>query len=91
MNFPTEIAATESGPGPDLQLSTRDRQLPSPTAATAKSLRLPRPVCDQIKPWILDGLSYPDLIQHLGEYGKGHQEFPPIAASESDSGAGRRS
>jgi len=32
--------------------------------------RLPKTVRDQINNWILDGVSYPDIIQRLGDQGK---------------------
>src|SRR5882672_1462216 len=35
-----------------------------------KIARLPKIIRDQINNWILDGVTYPDIIQRLGEYGK---------------------
>jgi len=32
--------------------------------------RLPKSVRDQINNWMLDGVSYPDIIERLGEQGK---------------------
>jgi hypothetical protein len=39
--------------------------------ANGKIARLPKPVRDQISHWLLDGVSYPDIIQRLGQHGKG--------------------
>jgi hypothetical protein len=36
-----------------------------------KVARLPKPLRDQINQWVLDGASYPDIIQRLGDHGKG--------------------
>jgi hypothetical protein len=38
--------------------------------ANGKIARLPKPIRDQINHWLLDGVSYPDIIQRLGEHGK---------------------
>jgi hypothetical protein len=38
--------------------------------ANGKIARLPKPIRDQINHWMLDGVSYPDIIQRLGEQGK---------------------
>jgi len=35
-----------------------------------KIARLPKIIRDQINNWILDGVTYPDIIQRLGEHGK---------------------
>src|SRR6266850_1015941 len=50
---------------------------PSPQPTTAREYRgngnvarLPKSVRDQINTWMLDGISYPDIIGRLGEQGK---------------------
>ena len=46
---------------------------PSPAhagRANGKIARLPKTIRDQINHWLLDGVSYPDIIQRLGEHGK---------------------
>src|SRR5882672_8507848 len=35
-----------------------------------KIARLPKLIRDQVNNWLLDGLTYPDIIQRLGEHGK---------------------
>ena len=37
--------------------------------ANGKVARLHKPIRDQINHWILDGVSYPDIIQRLGQHG----------------------
>ena len=44
-----------------------------------KIARLPKALRDQINEWILDGLSYPDIIERLGDQGK---ELKPGHLSE---------
>ena len=39
--------------------------------ANGKVARLPKALRDQINQWILDGVTYPDIIQRLGEHGQG--------------------
>ena len=47
--------------------------------ANGKVARLPKAVRDQINHWLLDGVSYPDIIQRLGEHG---QDLRPANISE---------
>jgi len=50
---------------------------PAPEPATflahrgnGKIARLPKLVRDKVNSWMLDGLSYPEIIQRLGEHGQ---------------------
>ena len=56
-----------------------DDQIPAPSPepnslfdyrGNGKVARLPRKIRDQINQWLLDGLSYPEIIERLGETGK---------------------
>lgn len=61
-----------------LDLDTATIQTASPAESpphfehrgNGKIARLPKTIRDQINNWILDGVTYPDIIQRLGEYGK---------------------
>src|SRR6267142_3412438 len=66
-------------PGPQiLDLNTATIQPATPAESpphfehrgNGKIARLPKIIRDQINNWILDGVTYPDIIQRLGEHGK---------------------
>ena len=80
MNPATKMTAPES-PVPSPEPLTCNLQPAAPFAyrGNGKVARLPRPLRDQINLWLLDGLSYPDIIQRLGELGK---DLKPAHLSE---------
>ncbi len=41
-----------------------------PHRGNGKVARLPKPLRDQINHWLTDGVSYPDIIERLGDHGK---------------------
>src|SRR5712664_4015040 len=43
---------------------------PSPNRAHGKVARLPKLIRDQINHWLLDGVSYPEIIKRLGDHGQ---------------------
>ena len=45
--------------------------LPDGNKGNGRIARLPKALRDQVNNWILDGVSYPDIIQRLGEDGQG--------------------
>jgi hypothetical protein len=60
---PNPIPETEPT-SPRLSGACRDNR------PNGKIARLPKTVRDQINHWLLDGVSYPDIIQRLGDCGK---------------------
>src|SRR5260370_1401254 len=57
----TPAEPADSGPQPESQ---------TPGRANGKVARLPKSIRDQINHWLLDGISYPDIIKRLGEPGQ---------------------
>ena len=60
---------------PNTETPTPQTPAPEPAAPFAhrgngKVARLPKPIRDQVNQWLLDGLSYPDIIQRLGDHGR---------------------
>jgi hypothetical protein len=71
MNSDDQIHNPETpSPAPETEIPPA----PPPTASAYRGngtvARLPKPVRDQINNWMLDGVSYPDIIGRLGEQGK---------------------
>src|SRR2546427_6199518 len=62
----------------NIDAASEPSNINSPSRTTAQSVsrangkiaRLPKSIRDQINNWILDGLSYPDIIKRLGHHGK---------------------
>src|SRR5438105_8424368 len=70
MNTSSNTIDSQATAAPDIPQS----ELPTPHfslgRANGKVARLPKPLRDQINHWLLDGISYPDIIERLGEQGK---------------------
>ena len=62
-NGSTNHAPQPTDPPPHPAFGTGNR-------GNGKIARLPKTVRDQINNWLMDGLSYPDIIDRLGEHGK---------------------
>ncbi|HWX21140.1 MAG TPA: hypothetical protein VN578_14670 [Candidatus Binatia bacterium] len=71
MNSDTPIPTSENPP-PTPQPSTCGTPPLTPFnfRGNGKVSRLPKSIRDQINQWMLDGVSYPDIIERLGEHGK---------------------
>src|SRR5882724_40972 len=70
MSTSSDSIESQASAAPDIPQS----ELPVPHSslgrANGKVARLAKPIRDQINDWLLDGISYPDIIERLGEQGK---------------------
>ena len=71
MNPEPHILPLPSEPTEPPQPNDSSLEMPASNhRGNGKIARLPKTVRDQINNWILDGLSYPDIIERLGEQGE---------------------